>query len=302
MLLIPFTSYHFIAALMIPWALLSLILVLGAGIASFQRGFRPSRLFLIAWSGLCVTLIIAMLTRAGAFPITLLSENLFRLGGIWLGVCWSIALADRINLLKAETEGANRYLRNSENRLSQILEGLPLGVVLYGKDQKPKYANRRTVEILSDPSKGIQPDLSVERTLAQAIPYFSLQVAGDRQEYPLENFPVTHALQGERAYADDIEMDRGDERVALEIQASPVLDDAGNVESAVVAIQEITQRKQAEAELAEYRKHLETLVEERAGELSAVNEQLQLRLEWLSAINLVNQIMARSADFTEIYE
>ena len=61
-----------------------------------------------------------------------------------MAVCWSIALADRINLLKAETESANRDLRNSEHRLSQILDGLPLGVVLYGNDQKPRYANRRT--------------------------------------------------------------------------------------------------------------------------------------------------------------
>ena len=44
-----------------------------------------------------------------------------------MAICWSLALADRINLLKAETENANRSLTESEHRLSQILEGLPLG-------------------------------------------------------------------------------------------------------------------------------------------------------------------------------
>jgi len=87
-----------------------------------------------------------------------------------MGVCWSIALADRINLLKAKTESANRDLQNSEHRLSQILEGLPFGVVLNGKDDKPKYINRRTIDILSNLDRGIQPDISVERTLAQAGP------------------------------------------------------------------------------------------------------------------------------------
>ncbi len=90
-------------------------------------------------------------------------------------VCWSIALADRINLLKAETENANRELRNSESRLISNPGGMPLGVVLYGKDQKPKYLNQRTVEILSDPAQGIQPDLSAGRTLAQAMEYFSFR-------------------------------------------------------------------------------------------------------------------------------
>jgi signal transduction histidine kinase len=301
LLLIPFTSYHFIARLMVPSAIISLLVVLIAGFISWKGGFQPARFFMIAWFGMVVSLIIVILVRLGLISSTFFSENVYRLGFVWMAVCWSIALADRINLLKAETESANRDLRNSEGRLSQILEGLPLGVILYGKDQKPKYANQRIFDIFSNPAKGIRPDLSVRRTLAQAIPYFSLRTASDHQEYPLEHFPVYSALQGEPASADDIEMERGDERVALEIQASPVRDDAGNVESAVVAVLDVTQRKQAEAELVEYRKHLEALVEKRTAELSAVNEQLQLRLEWLSAVNLVNQIMARSADFTEIY-
>ncbi len=300
-LLIPFVSYHDLAVLMAPWCLVSLVATMAAGIATWRQGYQPARFFMIAWFGLIVCFILLILVRLGIAPSTLFSENLYRLGFVWMAVCWSIALADRINVLKAETESANRDLRKSEHRLSQVLEGLPLGVILYGKDQKPKYANQRTVELLSNPAQGIKPDMSVGRTLAQAIQYFSFRVADSNQIYPIENFPVYNALKGEPASSDDIEMERGDERVTLEILASPVRDATGNVESVVVAIQDITQRKQAEAELVEYRKHLETLVENRTAELSAVNEQLQLRLEWLSAVNLVNQIMARSADFTEVY-
>ena len=62
--------------------------------------------------------------------------------------------------------------------MSQILEGMPLGVAVYGKDQKPKYLNQRTVEILSDPVKRIRPDPAAERTLSQALEYFSFRVAG----------------------------------------------------------------------------------------------------------------------------
>ena len=270
--------------------------------ASLQRGFHPARLFLVAWVGLLVSLIMVILARLGDLSNTTLTENLFRLGFLWQGVCWSIALADRINLLKAETENANQELRGSERRLSQILEGMPLGVVLYGKDHKPKYINQRSVELFTDPARGIRPDLSAERTLEQAIHYYSLKEAGRGEEYPLENFPPFNALHGAATYADDLEVEQGDRRVPLEVWASPIKDDQGNVESAVVAFQDITRRKESEAELVEYRRQLESLVGKRTVELDAANRELKLRLEWMSAIVLVTETMARSSDFTQIYE
>jgi signal transduction histidine kinase len=301
-LLIPFIRYYVLANLMVPWGIASLVVVLTAGIVTWRGDFRPARFFMIAWLGFIFTFILVLLVRLGEIPSTIFTENAYRLGWVWMAVCWSLALAERINLLKAETEAANLDLSNSEHRLSQILEGLPLGVVVYGRDQTPKYVNQRTIDILSNPEREIQVDISIGRTLAQALSYFSLKETDSDQEYPLERLPIYRALHGEQASVDDIEADLVDRRVPLELWASPVLDDAGNVESAVVAFQDITHRKKAETELAEYRQHLENLVKERTSALNTVNEQLQLRLEWLSTINLVNQIMARSADFTEIYE
>jgi len=426
--LTPFTNYHILTLLMVPWAVLTIVVILIAGIFSLQRGFYAARFFLFAWSGLLVTLFLVMMVRFGFIPSKIFSENGFRLAAVWMAVCWSIALADRINILKAEMDAANRDLQKSENLLSQILEGLPVGVVLYGKDHKPQYVNRRTTEILNDSTRDVQVDVSAGRTLEDAIQYFSLKMAGSDKKYPLENFPIFKALKGEPASADDIEADQGDRRVPLEVWASPIKDDLGNVASAVLAFQDITSRKQAElaqdisetrfrviaenildgiafmardrevlyvspsylrlvgktynelvgqsgiglvhsedrgytaqkfnqalqspnekvlaeyriphkngssiwvettainmlenphvqavvlvshnitdrkqreTELAEYRKQLEALVEQRTAELSVANEQLQLRIDWLSSINLVNQAMARSADFKQIYE
>jgi PAS domain S-box-containing protein len=315
-LLAPFNNYHFMATLVLPLALISLIVVLGAGIASFQRGFHPARLYLIAWSGLCVTLIIAMLARAGAIPITSFSENLFRLGGIWLGVSWSLALANRINLLKAETEDANRGLQQNQHRLAQILEGLPIGVMVYGQNRKPTYFNQRLLEILNYPKRGVEPDLTAGRTLEEAHKYFSFRVSGSDQEYPLENMPVSQAFEGVTASADDIEADTKERRVPLEVWASPVRDDQGQVESVVSAVLDITQRQKDEAELNEYRRHLEQLVDDRTAQLVVINEVLQseigekerlqgelhLRLEWLVAANLANQTVIRKSDLPRVYQ
>jgi PAS domain S-box-containing protein len=260
-LIVPFTSYYSIARVGAPLGLVSLLLVLIEGIVSSLRGFRPARFFLIAWVGLLVSIFWVLLIRLGITSSSLLSENLYRPGVLWMAVCWAIALADRINLLKAQTEVANLNLRDSEHRLSEILEGLPIGVILYGKDHKPIYANRRLVEILSNPARGIRPDPSVGRTLAQAIQYFSLRVSGTQQEYPLEDFPIYSALQGKPAVAEDIEADLGDRLVPLEIRSSPIKDQAGNVESAVVAIQDITQRRQVEMALRASETRLRVVVD-----------------------------------------
>ena len=300
--IMPFTSYYFLAGVGTSLALITLIIVLAAGLYSLQRGFRPAWLFLIAWAGLLVSVFLVILARQGSVSITPLNENLFRWGMVWLAICWSIALADRINLLKDETESANRGLRKSERRLSQILEGIPLGVVLYGKDQTPKFINQRTVDILDNPVSGVRPDIAANRTMEQAIQDYSFKVADKDQRYPLEKFPPYSAIQGVAASVDDLEMDLGDRRVPLEIWASPVMDDSGNVESAVVAFQDITRRKQADAELAEYRRHLEALVAKRTVELDAANQELRLRLEWMSAIVLVTETMTRSSDFSQIHE
>ena len=230
-------------------------------------GFHPSRFFMLAWFVMAVSLILFLMVRQGIVPSTYFTENIYQLGLALMVVCWSIALADRITLLRAETEVANRSLRNSEHQLSQILEGMPLGVIVYGKDQKSKYLNQRTVEILSNPAQGTEPDIKTEHTLAQAMEYFSPQVAGTGEKYPLENMPAYKALSGESTFAANMEADIGDRYVPLEVWASPIRDDAGNVESAIVALQDITQRRQAEVELAEYRKHLEKLVENRTAEL-----------------------------------
>ncbi len=111
-------------------------------------------------------------------------------------------------------------------------------------------------------------------------------------------------------------MDRGDECLTLEVFASPVLDETGNVESAVVTVQDISQRKREEAELAEYRRHLEMLVGKRTEELTATNEQLireaaerknlelslHQQIEWLSVVKKVNQTITGETSLAAAYE
>jgi signal transduction histidine kinase len=289
LLLTPFTSYHFITSVFIPYAVISMVAAGVVGFISWKNGYQAARFFLFSWLGLLGGIVFTFLIREGLAPSTSLSENFFRLGSLWLAAFWSISLTDRVNMMKKETESANRALRSSEHKLSQILEGLPLAVVVYGKDRKASYGNKRTYDILTNPIRHIQPDVSAGRTLETAINYYSIKQEGTDLPYPVEKFPVHSALQGETAYADDLEVNDGNRRIPLEIWASPMKDELGNVESAVVAFQDISQRKRAEFELIGYRNQLEALVSKRTIDLNEANEKLQLRLEWLYTVNKVHQ-------------
>ena len=247
-------------------------------------------------------LLLFVMVRLGLAPSNLFTEDIYHLGMIRDGSVLVARPGRSYHLYESKTETANRELRNSEHRLFQLLEGMPLGVVVYGKDQKPFYLNKRTVEILSIPDQAIWPSIAAGRNLAQAIEYFSFKVAGTSEKYPLENLPVYRALHGEPTFIDDIEAHIGDRHIPLEIWASPVRDAAGEVESVVAVLDDITQRRQEEAELVAYRRHLEALVEMRTTELNTANEQLRLRLEWLSAAHKSHQAISGVTSLAVEYE
>ncbi len=103
--------------------------------------------------------------------------------------------------------------------------------------------------------------------------------------------------------------------VWVETRAMNLLDDP-HVGAVVLNSRNITERKQTEAELANYHQHLEQLVEERTEELNTINEQLtgemaeravlegllHKRIQWMSTIALAHQKVKGTADLHAVYE
>ncbi|MDP8935767.1 MAG: response regulator [Cyanobacteriota bacterium] len=132
-------------------------------------------------------------------------------------------------------------LHESENRLTQFLEAMPIGVGVLDADGKPYYINRKAKEIFG---KGVVPDTSSQ----QLSEVYQLYQAGTNQNYPTENLPSVRALKGESATADDAEVHQGDKIIPLEISATPIYDQQGNIVYAINTLQDITERQESEAE------------------------------------------------------
>lgn len=136
---------------------------------------------------------------------------------------------------------ALQAVRESESRLRQFLEAIPVGVAVLDTKGNPYYTNRAAQHLLG---KGV---LSISKA-EELSEVYQLYVVGTEQIYPFDNLPSTRALRGETATTDDIEIRQGDRAIPIETWGTPIFDEKGNVAYAIVVFQDITERKQAEAE------------------------------------------------------
>ncbi len=157
---------------------------------------------------------------------------------------------DRLEVLKLlsgqaaiSIENAKLYseLRESESRLAQFLEAVPVGVAVLDATGKPLYSNRTAQQLVG---KGVVADAQIE----QLAEIYQLYIAGTSQLYPVDQQPIVRALRGESTSVDDMEIHLPDKIVPVEVWGTPIYDAQGNIAYGIVAFQDITERKRAEAE------------------------------------------------------
>ena len=139
----------------------------------------------------------------------------------------------------------------SELRIKQFLESLPIGIYILGADGKPYYANSKSQEILG---KGIVANASSDE-LPQI---YKLYIAGTNNMYPADKLPVVRALRGEKNFCvEDLEIDKDGIRVPLRINATNITNSEGQTEYAIAAFEDVTDIREAEKKLKEARKMAE---------------------------------------------
>ncbi|MFY0522260.1 sensor histidine kinase [Archangium gephyra] len=102
-------------------ALVSGLLLLVIPVVVWRRGFQPARFFLAGWSSLCMAVVLVPLSNLGWLPTSFVTRHLVMMGSAMEMILFALALANRINEAKRESEAARRQALEGEiHRLRNI--------------------------------------------------------------------------------------------------------------------------------------------------------------------------------------
>lgn len=183
----------------------------------------------------------------------------------------------------AQMQVLNEALSESQSRLTQFLEAMPVGVFIIDAESKPYYTNHIGQQILGQEAMSNDKPLCVYAEVRgeQLSEVYQAYLAGTDELYPSDRLPILRALLGESTRIDDMEVRHVDKIIPIEVLGNPIYDESGNLAFAMATFFDITQRKQAENLLAEYNRTLEAQVKKRTEEFQQVIEQLQTTQEEL---------------------
>ena len=185
-----------------------------------------------------------------------------------------LAQQEQAELLKnlqkevVKRQRAQEALRDSERRLTQFLEAMPVGVFVADANGEPYYTNSHAQQLLG---RGIVANSSLE----QLRETYQVYLAGSEQIYPSDRDPIVCAFQGKSVNIDDMEIHQADKIIPIEVWATPIYDEKGNITYAIAAFADITERKKAANLLTQYNRTLEFKVQQRTQELSQAIEHLK---------------------------
>ena len=147
-------------------------------------------------------------------------------------------------------EKLNEALSESESRLTQFLEAMPVGIFVVDGKGKPFYMNSWGERILA---QGLISDVGTDK-FPEAYHFYS---AGTNQLYPIDLQPIMRALRGEFVRMDDVEIHGSDRIVPIEVWATPIYDERKNIVYAIAAFQDITERQEVETERRQFTNELQ---------------------------------------------
>jgi PAS domain S-box-containing protein len=131
---------------------------------------------------------------------------------------------------------AERETRESENRLFQFLDVMPVGVFIASSGGRPYYTSDEGERLLG---QGVVPGIGGDE-LARSYRIFQ---AGTDRPYLTRNLPLVRALRGLRTHVDDMEIHKPDGSVtSLEVWGRPVYGAGGEIDYGIIAMADPSER------------------------------------------------------------
>jgi signal transduction histidine kinase len=113
-----------VAAALAYTALLTTVIFLGAGIARWRGGFRPAKIYTLAWSAFIAGIALTALKDLGVLTLNFLSENGLQIGSAIEFILLMIGLGQRLRYaeaLRRSSEDRNRELQHAAAKKEAVL-------------------------------------------------------------------------------------------------------------------------------------------------------------------------------------
>lgn len=182
----------------------------------------------------------------------------------------------------AERIRVEEALKRERTLIANIMEASPVGITMANRKGQVTFANSQAERVL-----GLVKDEITQRTY-NAPTWRITDFAGG--PFPDEKLPFQQVMATRQPVYDvqhAIEWPDG-RRLFLAINGAPILDESGQVESVVFALQDITERKQAEEALQDSEHRL------------AESQRLAHVGSW--ELNLINSVLTWSDEIFRIFE
>lgn len=177
-------------------------------------------------------------------------------------------LARSFNQMASQLQLSFDALQQGQQQIAEFLEAVPIAITVVKPGGGVSYMNQAAQQLLGYP---FQPGL----TMQSVAVYHQVRIAETDRPYPSDRLPSVRALRGESFTIDDLEIQVEGQTIALEVRATPIFTPEGEVSYAILAFQDIRNRRQTEKLLADYNRILEAQISERTTELTRANWELE---------------------------